>query len=112
MKADEAKLQAECFKWFWNTFPSERRMLFHVDNNSWNTIVGAKKKALGVVQGVSDMVLILDCSVEFLEFKTDTGAQSEEQIDFENKVTTRCHRYVVIRSMEQFKNYIYVKLKQ
>lgn len=112
MKADEAKLQAECFKWFWNTFPAERRMLFHVDNNSWNTIVGAKKKALGVVQGVSDMVLILDCSVEFLEFKTDDGKQSEEQIDFQYKVNERCHRYIIIRSVEQFKIYIHGKLKR
>ena len=103
----EAQIQSECVRWFWNTYPEHRRMLFHVDNNSWNAIIGAQKKALGVVKGVSDLVLVLDGCVMFLEFKDETGVQKVEQEDFECKVKDRGHAYRVFRSVEQFKQIIW-----
>lgn len=103
----EDKLQSECFKWFWNSFPLWRRMLFHVDNNSYNAVIGARKKALGVVKGVSDMVLIGWDHVYFLEFKTVIGRQKQEQIEFEQRVKARGHEYIIIRSIEQFKRLIW-----
>lgn len=102
----EDKLQSDCFIWFWNTHIAHRRMLFHVDNNSYNAVIGAKKKALGVVKGVSDMVFIANGFVVFIEFKTNIGAQKPEQIDFESKVKERGHIYIIIRSIEQFKELI------
>jgi len=85
-------------------------MLFHVDNNSWNAIVGAKKKALGVVSGVSDLIFIVDSAVIFIEMKIPGGTQSSEQMDFEMKVNVRAHEYVIIYSFEEFKKFIIKRL--
>jgi hypothetical protein len=83
-------------------------MLHHNDNNSYNRIIGARKKALGVVAGLSDMELICDYGIVlFIEMKIPGGVQSSEQKDFERKVVERGHIYVVIFNFEQFKNTIY-----
>lgn len=103
----EEKLQSECTTWFWNTYPSWRRMLFHVDNNSYNATIGARKKALGVVQGVSDLILVLNGNVVFIEMKIPGGLQKPEQKDFETKVVSRNHLYIIIYTVEQFKEFIW-----
>jgi len=81
-------------------------MLFHVDNNSWNATIGARKKALGVVSGVSDFILILFIDVVFIEMKIPGGVQSEDQIKFQKMVEARGHKYQIIYSFEQFKDFI------
>lgn len=106
----EDQLQSQCTIWFENTFHAERRMLFHVDNNSWNRVIGAKKKALGVRDGVADLVLILFVEIIFIEMKTLTGVQSDAQKDFEQKVKRRGHKYIIIRTFEKFKEFIYESL--
>ncbi len=106
----EEQLQSECAIWFWNNIVDERQMLFHVDNNSVNSIVGARKKALGVCKGPSDFVLVLNGAVDFIEMKLPDGSQSPEQKTFEQKVTERGHRYTIIRSVDQFKSYILKRL--
>lgn len=109
----EEQLQSQCAIWFWNTFPDYRRMLFHVDNNSYNAIIGARKKSLGVCSGPSDLILVLSLGkVVFIEMKTESGSQSHEQKDFESKVRERGHEYTIIRSFEKFKNYVLQKLTQ
>lgn len=102
----EQQIQTECFIWHWNNYPEERRMLFHADNNSANAIVGNRKKSSGVVKGVSDMVLLTHSGVAFLEFKTLVGVQSPEQKDFQSKCIERGCTYIIVRSVEQFKNLI------
>lgn len=103
----EEVLQSKCSLWFWNNYHKHRRMLFHVDNNSFNRIIGANKKALGVVKGVADLILILPSHVVFIELKTETGTQSDAQIDFQKKVAERNHLYLVIRSFEEFQSFIW-----
>lgn len=103
----ELQMQAMCATWFWNTFPSERRMLHCNMNNSFNRIAGANAKAMGVIKGVSDMELIVPGSVIFIEFKVGKGKQSEEQLDFMDKVDQRGHSYIIIYSFEEFKNFIH-----
>jgi len=103
----EEQLQSKCTTWFWNTYPEHRRMLFHVDNNSWNNVIGAKKKALGVCAGVSDLVLILSMGrIVFIETKIPGGKQSNEQLEFEKKLYDRNHLYFIYTSFEEFKNLI------
>lgn len=107
MNREEEKIQSQCYQWFHNTFPQERKMLFHVDNNSWNNVIGAKKKALGVNAGVSDMVYILPFgNVAFLECKTIVGEQSDEQKIFQRKVMERGHIYLIFRNLAEFKEII------
>lgn len=101
----EEQLQSQCALWFWNEIIDERQMLFHVDNNSVNSIVGSRKKALGVCKGPSDFILVLSGAVDFIEMKIEGGYQSPEQKEFERKVTERGHKYKIIRTLDEFKNY-------
>lgn len=102
----EEQLQAKCFEWFWNTFEHERQMLFHVDNNSWNEIIGQKKRSLGVCSGVSDLVYILPSTVVFIEMKVPGGTQSDTQKEFMLKLINRQINYYIVNSFEGFKKLI------
>lgn len=82
-------------------------MLFHVQNKARNAIEGSKFKALGVVAGVSDFVLILHGSVWFIELKEGDGKQSNEQVTFMAKVEQRRHQYRIVRTFEEFKSLIF-----
>lgn len=104
----EQQLQAKCFLWFWNEFPSERGMLFHVDNNSANRIVGNQKRSLGVVKGVADFIFFLrDGRSVCIEMKIDGGSQSEAQKEFENKLLDRRHLYFICYDFVGFQDLIY-----
>lgn len=103
----ELQLQAACTQWFWNQYPNERQMLHNNDNNSHNSIEGARKKAIGVVKGVSDLELILPGgNVVFIELKLPGEKQKPEQITFEQKVRERGHLYVIIFSFVEFQEFI------
>lgn len=102
----EIQLQARCFQWHWNTFPKERGMLFHVDNNSGNRVTGNIKKAQGVVQGSPDLVLVVPEIIVFIEMKTETGVLQECQKEFRRKALERGHMYIIIRRFEDFTNTI------
>lgn len=103
----ENRLQSQCFLWFWNNYPEHRQMLFHVQNKARNAIEGNKFKAMGVVPGVSDLILILPAArIIFIEMKVGEGRQSPHQVSFQDKVTKRGHSYVIIRTFEEFKSLI------
>lgn len=104
--ATEHQIQAECFQWHWNTYPLERQMLYHNNNNSVNQIAGNKMKAIGVVAGISDFTLVVDDAVWFIEMKAEHGKQKPEQVAFQCKVVARGHFYVIIKSPEKFKELI------
>ena len=108
MKAkSEEKLQQECFVWHWNTYPDRRDFLYHNFNNPPNAIQGAKLKTLGLIRGVADMTLLHGGKVYFIELKTFEGRQSQRQKDWELSVTREGFPYLVIRSLESFKELIY-----
>ena len=108
-KMVEMKLQAECVQWFWNTFPAERGCLFHVEQSAVNAIQGARNRSIGVVSGVSDLILVLRGRVVFIELKTTFGnsKQSRSQIVFQDLVQMRGHEYYVIRTLQEFQILIY-----
>lgn len=101
---NEEQYQAKCVKWFDNSYPLERGMLFAVDNNVSHRLPGAvriiegnRKKAIGCRPGVSDLILITVDGVYFIELKLIGGYQSPEQKDFQRKVEARGWTYVIIR---------------
>lgn len=98
----EDQLQSECFQWHWNNFPAERGQLFHVNQKSRNAIEGNRMKAMGVVPGVSDMILLRPGDIIFIEMKTETGVQSAEQKKFEALVTGLGFKYIIVRSLLSF----------
>lgn len=98
----EQQIQSECFIWHWNTYPKERGMLHHNNNNSHNRNKGSQMKALGVVEGVADFELVSDGRVDFIEMKTENGIQSAAQKEFQRMVNERGHYYHIIRSKDSF----------
>ena len=106
----EGRIQAECFAWFWNGFPKYRKLLFHVpnenDRSDSNIIQGAIRKSLGVVAGVSDLILLLKrgpYGALCIEMKDERGRQKPAQREWQLLVESAGYKYIICRSLEQFK---------
>lgn len=107
----EGRVQAECVQWFWNEYPQYRGNLFHIPNegNRSSKTDGAYRKALGLVSGVSDLILLIPNKLHHalcIEMKTETGRQSDAQRQWQFKVEQQGYRYEVVRSLEEFKKLI------
>jgi hypothetical protein len=99
----EIKLQSDCFLWHWNTYPQERKKLCYNLNNSANKIQGNQNKSLGLIKGRCDMVYYKNANAIMIEFKTDKGAQSQDQIEWEKIITNEGFLYFVVRTLDEFK---------
>lgn len=71
-----------------------------------NAVTGGLDRAMGVVSGVSDCILIWNGTAHCFEFKTEKGKQSDTQIEFQKKVENEGVSYYIIRSFEQFEGII------
>ena len=112
-RSNEGRIQAECVTWFWNSFPQYRGLLFHVpnenDRSDSNFIQGAIRKSLGVVPGVSDLILLVPSNGHgalCIEMKDEHGAQRQSQKEWQKLVVSFGYRYEVCRSLEQFQDII------
>jgi hypothetical protein len=106
----EMRLQAECVQMAWNDFPQTRRLLFHIANEldrpDANAMIGARRRAEGIIRGVSDLILMIPRGKYHalcIEMKTESGVQSRYQKDWQGLVEAQGYRYEVCRSKEQFK---------
>lgn len=103
----ENKIQAECVKWFRNTYCKRtdlpRCAIFSVPNEGRNQMEQLQKIATGLLAGVSDLIIILPNKIVFVEMKDATGKQSPGQIEFEQTVTNLGFEYYLIRSVDEFK---------
>lgn len=107
----EGKIQAECVQWLWNTRPETRGLYIHIPNegNRRSKIDGSIRKALGIVAGAPDTFLFMSRKGYHglaIEFKTETGMQSEAQKDFQRRLEEQCYKYVIVRSLEEFKEVV------
>lgn len=109
----EGKIQASCVAWMHNTYPEYRGLYFAVQNENSradsNASTGAIRRAVGVVSGVSDTILLIPrgkWNALCVEFKTEVGRQSDTQVEWQRKVEAQGYRYEVIRSLEEFKKLI------
>lgn len=119
-RSNEGKIQAECFAWFWNDYPQYRKLLFHIpnenDRSDSNIIQGAIRKSLGVVAGVSDLILLVPKGLYHglcIEMKDEKGTQKPAQKEWQTIVEAQGYKYCLCRSLAQFKNVIsdYLNLK-
>lgn len=103
---EEDFLQQKCVIWFKNNYQIHGKgLIFSVPNGGSRNVVEAKNlKATGLMPGVSDLIVLIDNKVLFIELKTKKGIQSEKQKEFENKVKALNQNYHLIRDFEGFKS--------
>lgn len=98
----EDQLQASIFQHFHNTYPEHRGLLFHPANGGLRNIrEAAKLKAIGVVKGIPDLILIHPLTA--FELKTSTGVLSPEQKKIHAKWKALGIEVHEIRTLEEFK---------
>lgn len=102
----EERIQTEFFNQVPLFFPKlPSKLLLAVPNGgSRNKIEAKNLKAQGVKSGVSDVLLLISkkgYSCLCMEFKTPTGRQSDEQIEFQKQSEKAGNKYVVVRSVKE-----------
>lgn len=99
----ECIIQRSCVEWFRNAYPEY--VIFSIPNESTYRRKNYFQQ-LGMLKGVSDVVVILPNKVLFVEFKTLKGYQRPEQKFFQNRCLELGFTYYICRSLEQFKEII------
>jgi hypothetical protein len=101
---DEADIQADFFdklKLFFPTLPD--KLIFSVPNGGSRDPREAKNmKRQGVKPGISDVILLIPkkgFASLCMEFKTEKGKQSPDQIEFQRQAEMCGSKYVVVRSV-------------
>ena len=104
-KASEAKIQADSFQWFNNSFPHLRGLLYHVPNGELRDPITANKlKAMGVVAGVPDIVFHFRARTYFFEFKKpETGKASKAQLKIHSALDSQGFIVWIVDTLEAFK---------
>jgi hypothetical protein len=96
-KKSEENIQKEII----NYCKIHKILIFCVPNEA--TRNNSKYLGMGVLAGVSDLVVVVQNKIIFVELKNHKGIQSEKQKAFESKVDNLGHKYILIRSLEEFK---------
>lgn len=114
----ESILQQQCVYWFRVQYPQYAKLLTHPinegsDHTSQDRRRQAIHKAEGTVAGVPDLLLFVPAiMVEScwrglgIEMKTPTGRQSQEQKDFQKMFEAAGYKYVIVRTLDEFKDCI------
>ena len=114
----ESQIQQDCLKWFAAQYPvlSQEGMLFHIPNEGIRLGgMGARMKREGIVKGVADLFLCIARGGYhglFIEMKKPGNYQSVEQKEWQRNVEKHGYKYVVCKSLEEFKEIVssYLKL--
>lgn len=101
-KKTEHIIQKSIVRWFKKELPEY--IIFSTNNEA--TYNNSYYLEGGVLQGVSDLVVVLPNKVLFIELKADKGIQSKSQKEFEAKITSLGYNYYVIRSLAEFQKLI------
>lgn len=102
----EESIQVACVKWFRLQYPN--LVIFAVPNGGSRNLYEAKNmKESGTLAGVADLVIVGNNGrVLFVEMKAGRNKQEDSQVLFQNKVERLGHKYIICRSLEQFKKEI------
>lgn len=97
----ESQIQRQMVAWFRLQYP--RYIIAAIPNGGQRSAIEAKiMKGEGVLAGFSDLVIIADRSVLFVEVKTKEGRQSELQRKFQADIERLGFQYFVCRSLQDF----------
>ena len=106
----ESKIQQEIVIFYKNNYclkhHSPQNLIFSVPNESKSKQETMQKMAIGMLSGVSDLIIVKESEVVFVEVKTPKGTQSDNQKRFQKIVESLGYRYLLVRSLEQFKSLI------
>jgi hypothetical protein len=106
MERTEASIQQQCIQHFRNTYclahHDPRFLMFSVPNEGKNVLEQMKKKATGMLPGVSDTIIDFGFDIVYCEFKDAKGKQREDQIKFQQRVELMGRKYWLIRSLDEF----------
>ena len=115
MKAEDT-LQAECVRWFRYQYP--HIVIFAIPNGGQrNAITGALMKKTGTLAGVADLFVMKAQPDElfgleyyyhglFIEMKVGKGRQTESQTLFQQQAEKAGYRYIVCRTLDEFRYYV------
>ena len=106
MKLQESTLQTACVRWFRYQYPY--LVIYAVPNGGSRNVREAQRlKAEGVLAGVADLVVLLPQGKSlYIEMKVKGNCQTDNQKDFQKKVTILGHTYVVCYTFEEFQQVI------
>lgn len=107
-QGEEYSLQQGCVKWFRLQYP--HYLCFSCPNEATYRNRGYFS-GLGLLTGVSDLIVVLPNHILFIEMKSKTGRQSIDQKQFQKKVESLGFEYYIVRSFDKFYNLIQSKLK-
>lgn len=81
---------------------------FSVPNGGLRNVkVAMALKQEGALAGVSDLILVLDQRIVFVELKNGkAGHQSDSQKDFQNEVEKRGFEYLIWRNVDDCQDFI------
>lgn len=99
----EYQLQCKCVQWFKAHYPEY--LIFQVPNEATHKN-GEKFHKSGTLNGVSDLIIVKDKQILFIEMKSEKGVQRREQVEFEFKVRELGFEYYIVRDFDTFKKII------
>lgn len=106
----EQQLQSKIVVWFSQTFPDRRGCLFLVNNDSFNVRDKMKKKALGLISGVSDLVYVYNGIICGIEIKAPGSRHNSDhvrnQIEWGEMIQRSGGFYIISSDQEEIKNFI------
>lgn len=105
----ESNIQQQIYIWFNNTFclknHNPRSIIFAVPNGGTrNAREALTLKLTGLLPGVSDLIVIHNGKVIFVEVKLPSNKQQSVQIDFQKRITEQGLNYHIVHSLEEFKS--------
>ena len=94
----EGKIADECLRYLnthgWYAFSVPTTGIYDEAKRSYRT------RGVFAVRGVSDAIAIKDGRVLFIEFKTQTGVQSDHQKKFATAVARHGGEYILVRGID------------
>lgn len=105
---NEQQIQANCVIAFRNSIGRHGRgIMVEINNNENNVVAGVRRKAMGLITGFPDTMIIVMGRIFFIEFKTANGYQKPAQKKIEQQLTSLGHTYYIARSYDDFVKIIY-----
>jgi hypothetical protein len=106
MEKLESKIQQEIVMYFNHNyclnFHNPQCVIFSIPNEGLSKKETIQKMATGLLPGAADLMILMPKLAFYVEVKTPTGTQKENQKKFEKRVNSLGFNYYIVRSLEEF----------